>query len=353
MDTREALRQQQRITQGEEMEKANGRFTRQSRLGSTAFTLLAIATACIGGAHAQGLADYPAKPVRIVVPYPPGGGVDTTARTIYARMTKALGQQLVIDNRGGASTIIGTEVVVKAPPDGYTLLLVTSTIAMNPSVFKKLPYDVQRDLVPVSMVITTPCAFAVHPTVPARSTADLIKLAKARPGQLMYPSSGIGSANHLAVVLFSRTAGIDTTHVPYKGTSQALTDLVAGHMQFSFNNPLAVLPLANAGRLRLLATTGSKRLSIISDVPTVGETVAGFEAGNWHGLFAPANTPKQILARLQAAITSSLSASEVKAKFVEGGAEPVGSSPEEFEAYFKNEIIKWGKTVKAAGIKPE
>ncbi len=315
---------------------------------------VAAALACgAGAARAQGAAGYPSKAIRIVVPYPAGGPADTTARTISPRMTKALGQQLVIDNRPGASTIIGTEIVAKSPPDGHTLLLVTSTISINPSVFKKLPYEVQRDLVPVTMVIASPFALLAHPALPVRTTADLIKLIKARPGQLMYPSSGVGSANHLAVVLFSRMAGIETTHVPYKGTAQGITDLVAGQVQFSLHNPLTSLPLVNAGKLRLLATTGSKRLTMISNVPTISESVPGYEAGNWHALFAPGGTPKEILARLHVEVSRALSAAEVRSKLVGGGADPVGSSPEEFEASFRSELAKWAQTVKTAGITPE
>lgn len=302
---------------------------------------------------AQGATRFPVKPIRLIVPYPAGGPTDATARAIMPRMVEALGQQMVIDNRAGASTIIGTEIVARAPADGHTLLMVTSTISMNPSVFRKLPYDVERDLVPVTQVIASPFALLAHPALPVRTTAQLIALIKARPAQLMYPSSGVGSANHLAVVLLARSAGFEPTHVPYKGTAQGIADLVAGQVQFSLNNPLTSLPLAKAGKLRLLATTGAKRLTLLPDVPVVAETVPGYEAGNWHALFATGGTPREIVTRLQAEVARALAATEVRTRLIEGGADPVGSSPEEFASYFKSEIAKWARTVKAAKIQVE
>ena len=253
--------------------------------------MLCVALLCLLiQARAQGTARFPAKPIRIIVAYPAGGPTDMTARSISPRMTEALGQPLVIDNRPGGSTIIATEMVVRAPPDGHTLLLVTSTIAVTPSTFKKLPYDVKRDLAPVTQAIASPFAVLAHPALPVHTAGELIALIKSRPSQLHYPSSGVGSSNHLAVVLLSRLAKIEPTHVPYKGTAQGITDLVAGHMQFSLNNPLTSLPLVRAGKLRLLATTGTRRLTLLPRVPTVSETVPGYEAGNWHALFAPGGT---------------------------------------------------------------
>ena len=304
-------------------------------------------------AQAQSAARFPVKAIRVVVPYPAGGPTDMTARSISPRMIEALGQQLMIDNRAGASTIIGTEIVARAPPDGHTLLLVTSTISMNPSVFRKLPYDVERDLVPVTQVIASPFAVLAHPALPVRTTGELLALIKAKPGQLLYPSSGIGSANHLAVLLLARLARIEPAHVPYKGTAQGIADLVAGQVQFSFNNPPTSLPLANAGKLRLLATTGAKRLALLPNVPTVSESVPGYEAGNWHALFAPGGTPREIVARLQAEVARALANAEVRSKLVEGGADPVGSTPDDFSIYFKSELAKWAQTVKTARIQIE
>ena len=300
--------------------------------------------------QAQGTPRFPVKPIRIIVAYPAGGPTDMTARSISPRMTEALGQPLVIDNRPGGSTIIATEMVVRAPPDGHTLLLVTSTIAVTPSTFKKLPYDVERDLAPVTQAIASPFAVLAHPALPVHTAGELIALIKSRPSQLHYPSSGVGSSNHLAVVLLSRLAKIEPIHVPYKGTAQGITDLVAGHMQFSLNNPLTSLPLVRVGKLRLLATTGAKRLTLLPKVPTVSESVPGYEAGNWHALFAPGGTPKDIVARLQAEAARALAAPEVRARLIDGGVDPVGSTPEEFAVYFKSELAKWAQTVRMAKI---
>ena len=315
---------------------------------------VAVALACpVGGgpAHAQG---YPVKPIRIVVPYPAGGPADTTARLIAPRMTEGLGRQVIIDNRSGANTLVGTEHVAKSAPDGYTLLLVTSTISINPSTYRKLPYDTARDLVPVTVVITTPFTLIAHPALPVKSAADLVRLAKARPGQLLYPSSGVGSSNHLAIALLNLATGMETTHIPYKGTAQWFTDLIAGQVQFALTNPLASLPLARPGKIRMLATTGSKRLDILPDLPTLSETVArGYEAGNWHAMFAAAGTPREIVARLHAEVAKALAVPEVAAKFTDSGAHAVGMPPDEFAAFFRNEMAKWAKAVKVAGVTVE
>lgn len=305
-------------------------------------------------AAAQAGAKFPTKTIRIIVPYPASGPTDLTARTIAPHMSQALGQSIIMDNRAGGSTIIGTELVARSPPDGHTLLMVTSTVSINPSVFKKLPYDTVRDLAPVTIVISTPFSLVTHPSVPVKTAGELVKLAKARPGQLNYPSSGIGSANHLAVALFSLVAGIDTVHVPYKGTAQGLTDLLAGHVQFAMNNPLGTLPHARQGKLKLLAMTGKKRLTVAPDVPTVAESgLPGYEAGNWHAMFAPGGTPRDTLVRLQSEVAAALAVPEVKAKFADGGAELGGMTPDEFATYLKGEIAKWGKAVKVAGVQPE
>lgn len=315
--------------------------------------MLVIAASTTGAVASSANAAYPIKPIRVIVPYPAGGPTDTTARTIAPHMSDALGQQLLIDNRPGASTILGTEIVAKAPPDGHTLLMVTSTISMNPSVFIKLPYDVRRDLVPVTQVISTPFALLVHPSLPVRNTAQFIKLAKSRAGQLNHPSSGVGSANHLAIVLFTRMTDIDVVHVPYKGTAQGIAALVSGEMQFSFNNPIAGVPLMRANKIRMLATTGEARLSILPDVPVISETVPGYEAGNWHAMFVTGGTPRDVVARLHAEVARSLAVPAVRKRFLELGAELGGSSPDTFAVFFRSEIDKWGKTVRAAGIQPE
>ena len=313
-----------------------------------------IAYASPAYAQPTGGTRFPQRHIRVVVPYPAGGPVDITTRTIAPKLSEALGQPVVLDNRPGGSTILGTELVVKAPADGHTLLMVTSTVSINPSVQRKLPYDTLRDLAPVSVVISTPFSLVTHPALPVRSPQELIRLAKAKPGQLMYPSSGIGSANHLAVALFNLTAGIDTTHVPYKGTAQGLTDLIAGHVQFALNNPLGTLPQVRQGKLRLLAMTGKRRLSVAPDVPTIAESaLPGYEAGNWHAMFAPGGTPREVIARLHAEIVSALAQPDVRHQFSNAGAELGGTSPEDFSAYLKSEISKWAKAVKTAGVQPE
>jgi tripartite-type tricarboxylate transporter receptor subunit TctC len=315
---------------------------------------LVLFTAGVAVAQTGSAPKYPQRTLRIVVPYPAGGPVDLTTRTIAPRMAEALGQPVVLDNRPGGSTILGTDLVARAPPDGHTLLMVTSTVAINPSVQRKLPYDTLRDLAPVTIVVSTPFSLVTHPALPVRSAAELIRLARAKPGQLMYPSSGIGSANHLAVALLSLMAGIEATHVPYKGTAQGLADLIAGHVQFALNNPLSTLPQVRHGKLRLLAMTGKRRLSVAPDVPTLAEAgVPGYEAGNWHAMFAPGSTPREIVARLHAEVGAALANPEVRNQFASGGAELGGIAPDEFAAYLKSEIAKWAKAVKVAGVQPE
>ncbi len=306
------------------------------------------ASAC---ARAQ---SWPTKPIRMVVPYPPSGPTDTTARLITPRMMESLGRQIIIDNRSGANTLIGTEAVTKAAADGYTLLMVTSTISINPSMYRKLPYDTVRDLVPVTVVISTPFTVITHPSLPVRTPQELIRLAKSQPGQLLHPSSGVGSSSHLAIVLLNRTAGIETTHIPYKGTAQWQTDLMAGQLHFALTNPVGSLPLARAGKVRLIATTGAKRLPMMPDVPTLGESaVRGYEAGNWHAMFAPAATPREIVVRLHAEVAKALAVPEIASRFTESGAHVMGMPPDEFAAFFRSELAKWAKAVKLAGVTAE
>ena len=297
---------------------------------------------------------WPAKPIRLIVPYPAGGPTDITARLITPRMSEVFGRPIVIENRGGAATLIGTEIVARAPPDGHTLLLVTSTISINPSTYKQLPYDTMRDLVPVTVVISTPFTMITHPTVPARTPQALVKLAKAQPGHLLHPSSGIGSSSHLAIALLARETGIEVTHVPYKGTAQWQADLMAGHLHFALTNPVGSLPLAKGGKVRLLATTGAQRLAIMPDVPTVAETIArGYEAGNWHALFAPAGTPREIVERLHGEVMKSLAVPAIRQKFLDGGAHVSGMPPDAFAKFFRSEVEKWARAVKVAGVKIE
>jgi tripartite-type tricarboxylate transporter receptor subunit TctC len=297
---------------------------------------------------------YPTRPIRLIVPFPAGGPVDATARVLGPRLSEAFGQPVVIDNRAGAATIIATELVAKSPPDGHTLLLVTSGIAINPHIYRKLPYDTLRDLAPITLVMTTPFILIAHPALPVRTAGDLVKLAKARPGELMYASSGIGGANHLAGAQFDMAAGIRTTHVPYKGTTPGITDLMAGNVQFQFSNPLGSLQFVRAGRLRALGVASMQRLEMMPELPTVSESgVPGFQAGVWFGLYTTAGTAREIVGRIHVAVARILALPDVKQKLAAGGAEIRGSTPEAFAAFFLNEVERHARLVKAAGIEQE
>jgi tripartite-type tricarboxylate transporter receptor subunit TctC len=294
---------------------------------------------------------WPTKPVRLVVPYPAGGPTDIVARLISPTISEALGRPIVIDNRGGAGTLIGTEAVARAPPDGHTLLIVTSTISINPSTYKKLPYDTMRDLVPLTVVSAMPHTLIAHPSLPVKTVRAFVDLAKARPGQLLYPSSGIGSTNHLDVVLLARRLGIKATHIPYKGTAQWQTDLMAGQVHFALASPVGTLPLARSGKVRLLATTGAERLPIMPDVPTITESVApGYVAGNWFGIFAPAGTPVEVLERFHRQVVKALELPEIRTKLTDAGTQPVGMPPDVFARYFRSEVEKWARAIELAGV---
>jgi tripartite-type tricarboxylate transporter receptor subunit TctC len=305
-----------------------------------------------GGTWAQ--AGYPAKPVRLVVPSSPGGGTDITARILAPKLTERLGQQIVVENRAGAGTMIGTEVVAKAAPDGYTLLMGLSTLAINPAMYKKVPFDPVRDFAPISQVIAAPNMLVVHPSVPAKTVKELIAFARARPGQLNYASAGHGTNPHLSMELFLSMTGLKVVHIPYKGLAPGIVDLLAGHVTLATATMLTGLPHVKSGRLRLLGTTGAKRAAVLPDEPTVAEAgVPGYEASQWYGVLAPAQTPKEIVARLHAEIVRILQAPDMKQKLAADGTDPVGSSPEEFARYIRSELTKWGKVARDAGIQPE
>lgn len=296
---------------------------------------------------------YPAKPVRIVVPFPAGGPVDLTARTLSQRLAPVTGQPAVVDNRAGASTIIGTDAVAKAPPDGHTWLITTNTIAINPSVFRKLPYDTLGDLAPVMRISSSPFILITHPSLPVRSVPDFLRLAKARPGELLYSSSGVGSANHVPVVLLNIMAGLDTTHVPYKGTVPSLSAVVSGEVHFQFSNPIASGALVRAGKVRALGTGGTRRLPTMPELPTVADAagIPGFQAGPWFGLFVPAATPRDIVRRIHGDVSNLLGAADVRQTLSAEGAELVADTPESFTAFVKADIAKWAKVVEFARIK--
>jgi len=304
--------------------------------------------------HTGALAQpYPVKPLRLVIPYPPGGGADTIARPLAQKMSEKLGQQLVVENRGGANGNIGMEYVARAAPDGYTIVLaLTAQLAVNPALYGKVPYDPVRDYAPITLFGTGTYILVVHPSLPAKSVKELVALAKARPGQIAYSSSGNGSGGHLAAELLNSMAGIRMLHVPYKGGGPALVDLIAGQVQVLFSTQLASWPHIQSGRIRALAVSTARRPASIPDLPTVAEAgLPGYDAGVWYGVLAPAGTPREVVARLNAEIVRALNAPDFR-KFLEGnGIEPIGSPPEQLAQHIQSELVKWAKVVKDANVR--
>ena len=325
----------------------NSRLGLYFRLHPSSLILWCAAVLAYASASA---ADYPTKTVRIVVGYPPGGPTDVIARTVAQKLTIALGQQVIVDNRPGASGMIGAEQVVKAPPDGYTLLTVPITYAVTPSVYPKMPYDAEKDLAPVALVASSPFILVVHPTLPVKTVKELIALAKSRPGQINYASASTGGMPHLAGELFNMMTGTRLTHIPYKGAAPATVDLLAGQVSLMFNNMLSAMPLVKANKLRAVAVTSSKRSAAIPELPTVAETIPGYEASGWYGTLAPAATPKEIIAKLNAEINKLMRLPDVTQRLAGDGVEPVGITAAEFGTYMHSEIIKWGKVVKISGV---
>ncbi|MDB5809596.1 MAG: Tricarboxylate transport protein TctC [Betaproteobacteria bacterium] len=307
---------------------------------------------CGGSAAAQSPA-YPTKLVRIVVPSSPGGGTDILARVLAQKMSENMGQQFVVENRPGAGQIIGIESVARSAPDGYTLLMAASAIVINEVLYAKPPYDTLRDFAPVTLGASLPNILVVHPALPVKSVRELITLATARPGQLNYSSAGSGTSPHLSMELFRLMAGITLTHVPYKGTGPATVDLVAGQVQLSMPNVLTALPQIKGGKLRALGVTSAKRATGLPEIPAIAETLPGYEAIQWYGVLAPANTPRDIVAKLQGEMARILVTPDVKARLAADGADAVGSRPDEFANYIRAELAKWGKVVKTGGIKLE
>ncbi|MGZ9014518.1 MAG: Bug family tripartite tricarboxylate transporter substrate binding protein [Burkholderiales bacterium] len=300
-------------------------------------------------------ATYPERPVRIIVPSAPGGGTDATTRILAPELTKILGQQFVVDNRAGASGNIGAEIALRAPADGYTLLATLSSHATNPLVMKNVSYDLERDFAPISRTVVVPNVILSHPSLPPKTTRELIAFVKARPGQLNFASPGLGTNPHLTMELFLAMAGLKVTAVHYKGIGPAVTDVLAGHLPLASVNLLIASPHIKAGKIRAYGVTSARRSNSAPELPTIAESgVPGFEAVQWFGLLAPANTPRDIVARLHAAVLQALQDPVVSKRFLEGGAEPTPSkSPEEFGAVIRDEIRKWAKVIKAAGIRAE
>ncbi len=305
-------------------------------------------------ASAQLQQTYPNRPIRLIAAQAAGAGTDIAARLFGQQLADAFGQQVVIDNRPGAGGIVGTELAAKASPDGYTLMMAAISQAVLPSMHKKLPYDIVKDFAPVSMVISYPFLLVVHPAVAAKSVTELIDLAKARPGQLNYASQGVGASAHLTGELFKSMTGINVVHVPYKGVAIAIVGILAGEASMGFYSVSATLPHVKTGRLRALAATGAKRSPSLPDLPTVAEAgVPGFEVSTWGGVLAPAGTPKSIITKLHGALKRILQLPDVKERLAAIDFEPVGNTPEEFGAFIKKEVARWGKVVRDAGIKPD
>ncbi len=299
---------------------------------------------------------YPAKPVRLIVPYPPGGGTDLFARTVGAKLSEQLGQQIIVENRPGAATIIAAEATAKAAPDGYTLLIADSpTVAINPSLYSKLPYDPQKSFAPVSLTARYAMVLVVNPSaIKVNSVRELIEQAKKSPDKIDYASVGPGTTHHLAMELFKQQAGVALNHVPYKGSAPAVQDLLGGQIPVMFLDLASAAPHIKAGKLKVLGVASQKRLAAMPDVPTVAESgLPIFEAWAWQGLVAPAGTPKEVIAKLNAEYAKAVSDNSVRQKLLDAGIEPVTSTPDELSAYIKSETAKWAKVIKDAGIKVE
>lgn len=313
---------------------------------------LLVCAACLPQVHAQDR--YPAKPVRLIVPFPPGGGNDILGRLVSAKLTEQLGESVIVDNRGGASGIVGTELATRAIPDGYTLLMgAVSTISINPVFHPKLPFDTLKDLTPIGLIATTPSMMVIHPAIPAKDVEELIAYAVAKPGTLGFASAGNGSSAHLAGELLNMMAKLDLLHVPYKGTGPAVNDVVAGRVAMTISNIPSVLPMVQAERLRALAVTSSKRSAIVPDLPTVAESgLPGYEVEIWYGILAPAGTPKAIASRLNKELRAVLDLPDVKERLASLGAEPSPSSPEAFAKRIRTDMKKWGDVIQVSGAKP-
>src|SRR5688500_5493195 len=322
-------------------------------LGTKGFTALMLAFALLASGVAASQR-YPSRPTRMGVAAPAGSGADIVARRVGQKMSEGLGQQIIIDNRGGAGGTIGTDIAAKAPPDGYTLILVSGSHAINPGLYQKLPYDSINDFAPITQIATSPGILVVNPSLPVKSVKDLIALARAKPGQINYASAGSGTPPHLAGELFKVMAKIDMVHVPYKGNAPAFADVIGGQVSLIFPTMPSAMPFIKSGKLRPIAVTSAKRSPAAPDIPTIAESgLPGYEATSWYGILAPARTPPQIAARLHEVLISIIGSPDMKDKLAAQGLDPVGNTPQQFAAVIKSEITKWAKVVKASGAKPE
>ncbi|HEY0337863.1 MAG TPA: tripartite tricarboxylate transporter substrate binding protein [Burkholderiales bacterium] len=292
--------------------------------------------------------------MRIIVPFAPAGSTDITARIVAQKLTDAWRQQVIVDNRAGAGGNIGAEAVARSAPDGYTLLLATTGVmAINHRLYRNLSYDALRDFAPVTQIGALPLILIVHPSLPAKSVKDLVAMGKAKPGALSYASSGVGSATHMTSELFRMMAGVDIVHIPYKGSGQAMVDLISGQVGLAFDQITSSLPHVESGKLRALAVTSAKRFASVPQLPTVAEAgVRGYESVSWNGIAAPAGTPRDVISRVQEQVARALQSADIKERFFKDGIEGVGSTPEQFEGHIRSERAKWEKVVDSAGIKP-
>ncbi len=297
---------------------------------------------------------FPHRAIRLIVPSLPGGGTDITARLIAPKMSEVLGQQVVVENRAGAASMIGSEAVARAAPDGHTLLMGIATLTINPHIQRKMPFDVVKDLTPVSQAVILPNVLITHPSVPAKTVKELIAFARAHPDQLNYASAGVGSNIHLTMALFLNMAKIKIVHVPYKGSGGAMVDLLSGQITTMTTTTLSAMPFVRTGRLRALGVTAAKRSVALPNVPTIAEAaLPGYEAVQWYGVLAPAGTPRDVVGKLHAAVVRALQEAPVRERLLVDGAEPVGNTPDEFAAIIRNDLVKWGKVIKDAGITAE
>ena len=314
---------------------------------------IALLLVCSAVANVAQAAEYPERAVRVIVTFPAGGGTDIVARMVIQKLAERVGGSFVIDNRGGAGGTIGTDLLAKAPADGYTIGVVSGSHTINPGLYKKLPFDSVRDFAPVAMLVTGPGLLVVHPSLPARNVRELIALARAQRGGLLYASAGNGTPPHLAAELFKLMTDTQIGHVPYKGNAQAMTDLIAGQTALSFPTIPSALPHVQTAKLRALGVTSAKRVSALPNIPAIAETVAGYDGSAWYGVMAPAGTPATIVTRLHAELMAALRTPELKDKLVAQGLEPASYTPEEFSALIVSELAKWAKVVAAAGVKNE
>jgi tripartite-type tricarboxylate transporter receptor subunit TctC len=297
---------------------------------------------------------FPNKPIRIVIGFTPGGGIDIVGRILAGKLAEIFGQQVIVDNKPGANGVIATEIAAKSAPDGYTIFFgTTGNLSVNPTLYPDTPFNIGRDFTPLTQTSSVPFLLYVNPSVPAKTLSEFIGYAKANPGKVNFYSSGTGGLPHLTGELLNMVAGIRTVHVPYKGSAPGLNDLIGGHVQFGFDAVAIGLPHVKSGRLRAVATTGPARLSFLPDVAAANETLSGFEVVNWYGMVLPTGTPQEVIARLQAEIVKVMNIPDVREKLIGQGTDPVGSSPEQFGAFMKAETSKWARVVKEANIRPD